>query len=118
MITYESMPPIALKAVVVIKIGGSILAEIQEPFYQELVGMTNKGWMPVIVHGGGPSITKMLTKLGIESSFIQGLRVTDQDTLEVVQMVLNGKENKEIVKRIQAAGGTAIGLSGIDGGMI
>ena len=118
MITYESMPPTDHKAFIVIKIGGSILTEIPELFYQELVGMTKKGWMPVIVHGGGPSITKMLTKLGITSSFVQGLRVTDQETLEVVQMVLNGKENKEIVKRIQAAGGTAIGLSGIDGGMI
>ncbi|MFX0560557.1 acetylglutamate kinase [Tepidibacillus infernus] len=106
------------KQVIVIKIGGSVLGELSAEFYQELVKLIDQGWFPVIVHGGGPAINQMLAKLGITSSFINGLRVTDGVTLEVVQMVLNGKENKEIVKRIQMAGGNAIGLSGIDQHMI
>jgi len=102
------------KEIVVIKIGGSILAELTDSFYKELLYLMNEGYFPVIIHGGGPSITKMLTRLGIESSFINGLRVTDEETLDVVQMVLNGKENTEIVRSIQRAGGKAIGLSGVD----
>ncbi|WP_339060468.1 acetylglutamate kinase [Tepidibacillus marianensis] len=99
---------------ILIKIGGSILSDLSNSFYRELIGMVAYGWFPVIVHGGGPSITKMLNQLGIESNFINGLRVTDEKTLQVVEMVLNGKENKEIVRQIQMAGGNAVGLSGID----
>lgn len=102
------------KEIVVIKIGGSILAELSDSFYKELLALLEIGYFPVIIHGGGPSITKLLTRLGIESSFVNGLRVTDEETLDVVQMVLNGKENTEIVKRIQKAGGKAFGLSGVD----
>ncbi len=112
------MPPIDHKKIIVIKIGGSVLADLPNRFYQDLLQMQKEGWLPIIVHGGGPSITSMLNKLGVTSSFVKGLRVTDKETLEVVQMVLNGKENKEIVKKIHAVGGTAFGLSGIDGGMI
>lgn len=102
------------KEIIVVKIGGSILAELTDSFYEELLYLIEEGYFPVIIHGGGPSITMMLTRLGIESTFINGLRVTDEETLDVVQMVLNGKENTEIVKRIQCAGGKAIGLSGVD----
>ena len=104
--------------IIVIKIGGSVLAELPDRFFSELLYLLEEGWFPIIVHGGGPSITKMLSRMGIESSFINGLRVTDEETLDVVQMVLNGKENTEIVKRIQKVGGTAIGLSGVDDNMI
>jgi len=116
----ESMVPIAHKQqqIIVIKVGGSVLAELPDRFFKELLDLQKEGWFPVIVHGGGPSITKMLTRLGIESHFLNGLRVTDQQTLDVVQMVLNGKENTEIVNRIQKVGGRAIGLSGVDEQMI
>ena len=73
---------------------------------------------PVVIHGGGPQIAQMLERLGIKSSFVDGLRVTDQATVEVVEMVLAGSINKEIVGLINAAGGTAIGLSGKDGDLI
>ncbi len=104
--------------IVVIKIGGSILSELPDTFYKEIVYLLDNGWFPVIVHGGGPSISGVLAKMGMKSTFIEGLRVTDLDTLDVVQMVLNGKENSEVVKRLFKAGGRAIGLSGIDDGMI
>lgn len=104
--------------IVVIKIGGSIIAELPKSFYQEILFLLSKGWFPVIVHGGGPSISKVLSRMGVQSSFINGLRVTDLETLDVVQMVLNGKENSEVVKGIFKAGGRAMGLSGIDDGMI
>lgn len=104
----------ANKEIIVIKIGGSILSDLKDSFFDELLYLLGEGYFPVIIHGGGPSITKMLSRLDIESSFINGLRVTDKETLDVVEMVLNGKENTEIVKRIQMAGGKAIGLSGVD----
>lgn len=104
--------------IVVIKIGGSVLAELPDYFFKELLYLLKEGWFPILIHGGGPSITNMLSKLGLQSTFINGLRVTDDQTLDVVEMVLNCKENKEIVKRIHKAGGKAIGLSGIDLEMI
>lgn len=94
------------------------MSELPDSFYEEIVHLNNSGWFPVIVHGGGPSITAMLKKLGIESTFVDGLRVTDAETLDVVQMVLNGKENSEVVKKLYKAGGKAIGLSGLDDGML
>jgi len=103
---------------VVIKIGGSVLGELTDRFYNELIYLQEEGWFPILVHGGGPSITNMLTRMGITSSFVNGLRVTDEETLDVVQMILNGKENTEIVKNIQKSGGKAIGLSGVDDNMI
>ncbi|TCS83286.1 acetylglutamate kinase [Tepidibacillus fermentans] len=106
------------KKLVLLKIGGSVLNELTDRFYREMIEMMDDGWFPVIVHGGGPSITMMLEQLGIQSSFVNGLRVTDKETLQVVEMVLNGKENKEIVRKIQAVGGNAVGLSGIDHGII
>ncbi len=128
MIMYESMPltehnksnklKMVYNQIVVIKIGGSILAELPDSFYKEIIYLLDNGWFPVVVHGGGPSISGVLSKMGIESTFIEGLRVTDLETLDVVQMVLNGKENSEVVKRLFKAGGKAIGLSGIDDGMI
>ncbi len=123
----ESMHPIVheLKTIkvtnnqfIVIKIGGSVLADLPDSFYQDLLYLQNNGWFPIIVHGGGPTITKVLKSMGIESSFVNGLRVTDEETLKIVQMVLGGIENKELVKKIQMAGGRALGISGIDDGMI
>lgn len=104
--------------IVVIKVGGSILSELPDSFFKDIVNLLEHGWFPVIVHGGGPSISNMLERLGIESLFVNGLRVTDKETLDVVQMVLNGKENTEVVKKIHQAGGKSVGLSGVDEGMI
>lgn len=104
----------------VIKYGGSAMdgGELAAKFAHDIVLLKQVGINPVIVHGGGPQINAMLEKLKIRSSFIDGLRVTDQDTVEVVEMVLSGSINKQIVSAINAAGGSAIGLSGKDGGLI
>lgn len=100
----------------VIKCGGSVLEKLPQSFYKNLVNIHKKGiYKPVIVHGGGPSISTILEKLGIQPSFIQGLRVTTEEVLQVVEMVLSGSVNKEIVANIQAAGGNAYGISGVDG---
>ena len=102
--------------VVVIKYGGSAMIddELAAAFASDVVLLKQSGVHPVIVHGGGPQIGALLERLGIKTEFIDGLRVTDKDTVEVVEMVLSGKINKSIVANIQAAGGYALGLSGKD----
>lgn len=104
----------------VIKYGGSAMdgGELAAKFAHDIVLMKQVGINPVIVHGGGPQINAMLAKLKIQSSFIDGLRVTDHDTVEIVEMVLSGSINKKIVSAINAAGGSAVGLSGKDGSLI
>ncbi|HUM59153.1 MAG TPA: acetylglutamate kinase [Bacillota bacterium] len=101
---------------VVIKYGGHAMLnrELKEAVLTDVVLMKYVGMHPVIVHGGGPDITGMLKRLGIQSNFVNGLRVTDADTMEIVEMVLVGKINKEIVARINRIGGRAVGLSGKD----
>ncbi|HEX5452890.1 MAG TPA: acetylglutamate kinase [Stellaceae bacterium] len=89
-----------------------------DPFARDVVLLKQVGINPIVVHGGGPQIGRMLKRLGIESRFVDGLRVTDRATMEVVEMVLAGTINKELVAAINAAGGCAIGLSGKDGGLI
>ena len=105
---------------VVVKYGGSAMGnpELQNAVMQNLVLMKYVGMNPVVVHGGGPGITNMLNRLGIETRFVRGLRVTDPEIMEVVEMVLVGKINKEIVAGINECGGKAIGLSGKDGSLI
>lgn len=104
----------------VIKYGGSAMGDdaLAQAFARDVVLLKLVGINPVIVHGGGPQISKMLEKLKIKSTFIDGLRVTDQETVEIVEMVLSGSINKKIVTEINNAGGTAIGLSGKDGNLI
>lgn len=104
----------------VIKYGGSAMGDpaLAEKFARDVVMLKQVGINPVIVHGGGPQIGKMLDRLKIQSSFIDGLRVTDAATVEIVEMVLSGSINKQIVTAINAAGGSAIGLSGKDGNLI
>jgi acetylglutamate kinase len=104
----------------VIKYGGHAMLDevLKEGFAQDVVLMKFVGMNPVIVHGGGPQIGQMLKQLGIESRFVRGMRVTDQATMEVVEMVLGGKLNKEIVTLINRQGGRAVGLSGKDGELI
>jgi len=105
---------------VVIKYGGHAMIneELKKAVLTDIVLMKYVGMRPVIVHGGGPEITGMLKRLNIESSFVGGLRVTDRDTMEIVEMVLVGKINKDIVSRLNGYGGRAVGLSGKDDGLL
>jgi acetylglutamate kinase len=103
----------------VIKYGGSAMDDaLAKSFARDVVLLKQVGINPVIVHGGGPQIGKMLEKLKIKSSFVDGLRVTDKATVEIVEMVLSGSINKQIVTDIQEAGGAAVGLSGKDSNLI
>jgi len=102
----------------VMKCGGSTLAALPNAFFEDLRSLQASGVEPVIVHGGGPAINETLGKLGIESKFLNGLRVTDEATLDVVEMVLAGRINKEIVRKLQRNGAKSIGLSGTDGKLI
>lgn len=105
---------------VVVKYGGHAMgdADLAGLFASDIVLMKQVGIHPVVIHGGGPQIGQMLERLKIKSEFIDGLRVTDAATVEVVEMVLSGTINKQIVSAINAAGGTAIGISGKDGNLI
>jgi len=104
---------------VVVKFGGSVLdANGGGTLVQDLVLLKGAGIHPVLVHGGGPEITRVLERLGKESTFVQGLRVTDAETMDVVEMVLAGRTNKAIVSMIIREGGQAVGLSGKDGRML
>jgi len=103
-------------AIVVVKFGGNAMgdADAMAEFARDIVLMRQVGMNPVVVHGGGPMINQMLDKLGIKSEFVRGKRVTDQATVEVVEMVLTGLVNKRIVQAIMDEGGRAVGLSGKD----
>ncbi|MGQ0457308.1 MAG: acetylglutamate kinase [Hyphomicrobium sp.] len=105
---------------VVVKFGGNAMgdAALFEAFAQDIVYLKQSGINPVVVHGGGPQIASMLKKLEIKSDFVQGLRVTDKPTVEVVEMVLSGKINKEIVSAINLQGGKAVGISGKDANLM
>ncbi len=105
---------------VVIKFGGNAMGdeELAKAFAQDVVYLKQSGVNPIIVHGGGPQIAKMLAKLSIKSEFVNGLRVTDKPTVEVVEMVLAGAINKEIVSTINAQGGKAVGISGKDANLM
>jgi acetylglutamate kinase len=102
---------------IVIKIGGSTLGE-HDTTLEDIVALQKDGMCPVVVHGGGKKITEWLDKLGVATTFKDGLRVTDEQSLEVVVAVLCGIVNKELVSAINKLGGKAVGLSGFDGGMI
>jgi acetylglutamate kinase len=105
---------------VVVKFGGNAMvdAELQADFARDVVLLKLVGINPVVVHGGGPQIESLLKQLGIKSEFVQGMRVTDAATMDVVEMVLGGAVNKDIVTLINQAGGRAVGLTGQDGAFI
>lgn len=105
---------------IVVKFGGNAMidAELQAGFARDVVLLKLVGMNPVVVHGGGPQIEKMLKQLSIQSEFVQGMRVTDAATMDVVEMVLGGAVNKDIVTLINKAGGKAVGLTGQDGAFI
>jgi acetylglutamate kinase len=121
-VLIEALPYIRrfVDKTVVIKYGGSAMsdAELRASFAVDAVLLKYIGLRPVIVHGGGPQIGETLERLGVRSTFVDGLRVTDDQTMEVVEMVLGGRVNREIVTLIQQGGGRAVGLTGSDGGMI
>jgi len=121
-ILTEALPYMRQHAgkVIVVKYGGHAMgdAALSEAFARDIVLLKQVGLNPVVVHGGGPQIGSMLKRLAIESEFVDGLRVTDAATVEIVEMVLSGRINKGIVAAITAAGGKAVGLSGKDGGLI
>ncbi|UJJ30003.1 MULTISPECIES: acetylglutamate kinase [Pseudomonadaceae] len=105
---------------IVIKYGGNAMEndELKNSFARDIVLMKTVGINPVVVHGGGPQIGDLLKRLNIESQFIEGMRVTDSQTMDVVEMVLGGQVNKDIVNLINQHGGSAIGLTGKDAGLI
>ena len=105
---------------VVIKYGGNAMVDdtLKQSFARDVVLLKLVGIDPVVVHGGGPQISQLLERIGKKTEFIQGMRVTDRETMDVVEMVLGGSVNKEIVNLINSLGGKAVGLSGKDGGLI
>lgn len=105
---------------IVIKYGGNAMTDeaLKQGFARDVVLLKLVGMNPVIVHGGGPQINDLLKRVGKQGEFIQGMRVTDQETMDIVEMVLGGAVNKEIVNLINQNGGKAVGLTGKDGGMI
>jgi acetylglutamate kinase len=121
-VLIEALPYIRrfLDKTLVIKYGGHAMTDeaLRASFAVDVVLLKYIGLKPVIVHGGGPQIERTLGRLGIESSFVNGLRVTDDATMEVVEMVLGGTVNREIVELVQRGGGQAIGLTGNDGRML
>lgn len=121
-ILIEALPYIQAldRKTVVIKFGGNAMVDetLKSSFAQDIVLLKQVGVNPVIVHGGGPQIGRLLEQIGKESRFIEGMRVTDNETMDVVEMVLGGLVNKQIVSLINSHGGRAVGLTGKDGGMI
>ena len=105
---------------IVVKYGGNAMIneELKNDVMRDLVLLSTIGIKVVLVHGGGPEISDMLKRVGKESKFVNGLRVTDEETVEIVQMVLAGKINKTLVNHLQNSGGKAIGLTGTDGHLI
>ncbi len=115
----EALPYITKFAgkIIVIKYGGAAMAkeDLKESFAKDIVLLKYLGIHPIVVHGGGPEINQMVEKLGLSTEFVRGHRITDSQTMEVVEMILTGKVNKQIVSRINSVGGKAIGISGRDG---
>jgi acetylglutamate kinase len=121
-VLIEALPYIRRfsKATIVVKYGGHAMVDekLKKNFALDIILMKYVGLNPIVVHGGGPQIGKFLKKLSIESEFVDGMRVTDKQTMDVVEMVLVGKVNKEIVALINQNGGQSVGLSGKDGQLI
>ena len=121
-ILVQSLPYIQRynNKIIVVKYGGNAMVskELQETVISDIVMMKCVGMKPVVVHGGGPDITEFMKKIGEETTFINGLRVTDENDIKIVQMVLGGKVNKNLVSMIEKAGGKAVGLCGMDGSLL
>ena len=108
-----------MEGYVVIKCGGSIFDQLPASFYKNIVKLHQNGkWQPVLVHGGGPLITSLLKKLEVETTFVNGLRKTTEDVLDIVEMALTGSINKQLVRKLIKADGKAYGVSGVDGSLL
>ncbi len=107
-------------ALIVVKYGGAAMVDetLADSWARDVVLLEHVGLRPLVVHGGGPALTRTMKRMGIETKFIDGHRVTDADGAEIAEMVLSGRINKEVVSRLNRAGGLAIGLSGTDAGML
>lgn len=120
-ILVEALPYIQEYAgqIIVVKYGGNAMIneELKEAVIQDIVLLNLVGIKVVLVHGGGPEISDMLKKIGKESKFVKGLRYTDEETMDIVQMILCGKVNKNLVSLLEKAGGKGVGLGGMDGGL-
>ena len=105
---------------IVVKFGGNAMVDenLKQCFARDVVLLKLVGMNVVVIHGGGPQIENLLTRVGKKGEFIQGMRVTDAETMEIVEMVLGGQVNKDVVNLINQAGGKAVGLTGKDGGMV
>ncbi|MDR1835709.1 MAG: acetylglutamate kinase [Fusobacteriaceae bacterium] len=121
-VLIEALPYIQKyqKGILVVKYGGNAMLnpELKDMVMKDLILLQTVGVKVVLVHGGGPEIADMLKKVGKESKFLNGLRVTDDETMDIVQMILAGKTNKDLVNILETSGGKALGLSGIDGHML
>lgn len=115
-IVLKEGPPV--HDIIVLKCGGSTVDELSDRFFQNIATLKKAGLKPVIVHGGGPAIKEMLTKLAIETEFIDGLRKTTEDVMDVVEMILTGTINKSLTRRINDAGIKSIGISGADANLL
>lgn len=108
-----------MKKYLIIKCGGSILNQLPDAFYKTICDLNEEGeWQPVLVHGGGPHISSLLEKMNVPVHFNKGQRVTSDDVLDVVEMVLCGSVNKQLVRKLEAVGGKSIGISGMDAGLL
>lgn len=107
-----------MRNIIVLKCGGSTVGALSDQFYHSIAALKEAGMQPIIVHGGGPEIKKQLNRLSIKSEFVDGLRRTTKPIMELVEMVLSGKVNKEIVRKLTSCGIAAIGLSGSDGALL
>ena len=121
-VLVESLPYIRslYGKTIVVKFGGNAMVneKLKERFAEDIVLMKYIGMNPVVVHGGGPQISEMMEKMGKKAVFIEGIRITDGETMDIVEMVLGGKINKDFVSRINQHGGSAVGITGKDGGLI
>lgn len=107
-----------MDGIIVIKCGGSMIDTLSEEFYKSIKKMQAKGYKPIIVHGGGPAINKMLSDMNISSEFIHGLRKTTSEVMDVVEMVLTGSMTNDLVRQMTSQGMKAIGITGCDGGFM
>lgn len=107
-----------MNSITVVKCGGSTVNKLTAEFFKSIAAMKEKGMNPVLVHGGGLEINRMLEQMQIECEFVNGLRKTTPEVLEVAEMILSGKVNKCLVSSLQSAGAPAFGMSGIDGGLL
>ncbi|HEX5091861.1 MAG TPA: acetylglutamate kinase, partial [Burkholderiales bacterium] len=121
-ILAEALPYIQRfhRKTIVIKFGGNAMVDeaLKANFARDVALLKLVGMNPVVVHGGGPQIEELLARLGKKGEFVQGMRVTDPETMDVVEMVLGGQVNKEVVELVNQAGGSAVGLTGQDGAFI